>query len=62
MLHTLASRKVFSISRERHYSLSGEPVPGLCYPQSEELFLHIQMEFPVFQFVLIVPYPVAGHH
>ena len=50
------------LQRRRLHSLSGQPVPVLGHPQSKEVFSHVQMELPVFQFVPIAPCPVAGHH
>jgi len=46
----------------RLHNLSGQPVPGLGHPHSEETFPDVQMEPPVFQFVPIASCPVTGHH
>jgi len=50
------------LQRRRIHNLSGEPVPVLHHPQSEEVLPHVQMELPMLQFVPIAPCPVAGHH
>jgi len=50
------------LQRRRLHNLSGQPVPVLCHPQSEEVLPHVQLEFPVLQCVPIAPCPVAGHH
>jgi len=50
------------LQRRRLHNLSGQPVPGLCHPQREEVLPHVQMELPMLQFVPIAPCPVAGHH
>jgi len=50
------------LQRWRIHSLPGQPVPGLCHPQSEEVLPHVHTELPVLQFVLIAPCPVAGLH
>jgi len=50
------------LQRRRIHSLSGQPVPGLRHPQSEEVLPHVQTELPMLQFVPIAPCPVAGHH
>lgn len=44
------------------HNLSGLPVPELWHPQSKEVFLHVQVELRIFQFVHIAPCPVTGHH
>jgi len=49
------------LQRRRLHNLSGQPVPVLHHPQSEEVLPHVQMELPVLQFVAIAPYPVTGH-
>ena len=50
------------LQRRRIHNLPGQPVPGLCHPQSQEVLLHVQVEFPMFQFVPVAPCPVTGHH
>jgi len=50
------------LQRRRIRSLSGQPVPVLRQPQSEEVLPRVQMELPMLQFVPIAPCPVAGHH
>ena len=50
------------LQRRRLHNLPGQPVPGLCHPQREEVLAHVQTELPVPQFVPIAPCPVAGHH
>lgn len=50
-----------SLQRKRLHNLFVQPAPVLCHPQCKEVFPHIQMALPVFQFVPIAPYPVAGH-
>jgi len=50
------------LQRRRIHNTSGQPVPVLCHPQSNEVLPRVQMELPVLQFVPIVPCPVAGHH
>jgi len=50
------------LQRRRIRNLPGQPVPGLCHPQNEEVLPHIQMELPVLQFVPVASCPVAGHH
>ena len=49
------------LQRRRIHNLPGQPVPGLCHPQSEVL-PHVQLELPMVQFVPTAPCPVAGHH
>ena len=41
---------------------AGESTATLRHPQSTEIFLHVQMELPMFQLVPVAPFPVAGHH
>ena len=43
------------LQRRRLHNLPGQPVPGLCHPQREEVLPHIQMELPMLQFVPIAP-------
>jgi len=50
------------LQRRRLHNLLGQPVPGLCHPQREEVLPHVQTELPVLQFVPIAPCPVTGHH
>jgi len=50
------------IQRRRLHNLPGQPVPGLCHPQSEDILPHVQLELPLLQFVPVAPCPVAGHH
>jgi len=50
------------LQRRRLHNFSGQPVPVLHHPQSEEVLPHVQMELPMLQFVPIAPCPVAGHH
>jgi len=50
------------LQRRRIHSLSGQPVPVLRHPQSEEILPHIQTELPVLHFVPVASCPVAGHH
>ena len=53
----------FEYLQRRIHNPSGQPVPGFCHPQSEEVLPHVQMELPVLpKFVPIAPCPVAGHH
>ena len=50
------------LQRRRIHSPSGQPVPVLHHPQSEEILPRVQMELPMLQFVPVAPCPVAGHH
>ena len=50
------------LQRRRLHNPSGQPVPVLCHPQSEEVLPHVQTELPMLQFVPVAPCPVAGHH
>jgi len=50
------------LQRRRLHNLSGQPVPVLRHPQSEEVLPHVQTELPMLQFVPVAPCPVAGHH
>ena len=52
----------FEYLQRRLHNLSGQPVPVLHHPQSEEVLPHVQTELPMLQFVPIAPCPVAGHH
>ena len=45
------------LRRRRLHNLSGQPVPVLHHPQSEEVLPHVQLELPVLQFVPIAPCP-----
>ena len=47
------------LQRRRLHNLPGQPVPVLCHPQREEVLPHVQMEFPMLQFVLIAPCPAV---
>lgn len=62
-LHTKAFRWVWNTSRKEDSttSLGSFFFPVLCQPHSKETLPHVQMEPPVFQFVLTVPGPVARH-
>jgi len=46
----------------RLHNPSGQVVPVLCHPQSEEVLPHVQVELPMLQFVPVAPCPVAGYH
>jgi len=35
------------LQRRRLHNLSGQPGPGLCHPQREEVLPHVQMERPM---------------
>ena len=50
------------LQRRRLHNLSGQPVPVLHHPQSEEVLPPVQTELPMLQFVPVVPCPVTGHH
>ena len=50
------------LHRRRIHNLSGQPVPVLRHPQSEEVLPHVQTELPLLQFVPVAPCPVARHH
>jgi len=50
------------LQRRRFHNLSGQPVPVLHHPQSEEVLPHVQTDLPLLQFVPVAPCPVAGHH
>ena len=50
------------LQRRRLHSLPGQPVPGLCHPQKEEVLPHVQVELHMLQFVLVALCPVASHH
>jgi len=50
------------LQRRRLHSLPGQPEPGLCHPQREEVLPHLQLELPPLQFVPVAPCPVAGHY
>jgi len=45
------------IQRRRLQNLSGQPVPVLCHPQSEEVLCHVQMELLMLQFVSVASCP-----
>jgi len=44
------------------HNLSGQPIPLLIYPHSEEVFPNVKMGPPVFQCVPTTSCPVTGHH
>jgi len=48
--------------RRRLHNPSGQPIPLLLHPQSEEVLPHVQTELPMLQFVPVAPCPDAGHH
>ena len=48
--------------QRRLHNLPGQPGPGLCHPQREEVLPHLQLELPLLQFVPVAPCPVTGHH
>jgi len=48
------------LQRRRLHNSSGQPVPVLHHPQSEEDFPHVQTELPVLQFVPFAPCPFTG--
>jgi len=50
------------LQRRRIHSLSGQPVPVLCQPHSNEIPLCLGVELTVFQFLRIAPCSVAVHH
>ena len=50
------------LQRRRIHNLSGQPVPVLRHPQSEEVLPRVQVELPITQFVPVAPSPVPGHH
>jgi len=57
VFYSRLQRWVLNISREGDYTASlGSLVPVLHHSHSKE------MEITVFQFVPVVPYPVAEHH
>ena len=39
------------LQRRRLHNLPGQPVPGLCHPQREEVLPRVQLELPLLQFV-----------
>jgi len=43
------------LQRRRLHNLPGQPVPGLCHPQSEEVLPRVQRELPMLQFVPVAP-------
>jgi len=49
------------LQRRRLHNLPGQPLPGFCHPQWEEV-PHVQTEIPLLQFVPVAPCPVTGHH
>jgi len=40
------------LQRRRLHNLPGQPFPGLCHPQSEEVLTHVQTELPTLFSVL----------
>lgn len=60
-LHRRAPRWGLNVSRGRLHNLPGRPVPVLCQPQCEVVFLHVEMEIFELWFMAIVPCHVAGH-
>lgn len=52
---TEQSRRALNTGREGEPTTPPQPAPGLCHPQSQSVFPHIQLETPVFQFVPPVP-------
>ena len=48
--------------RGRLHNLPGQPGPGLCHPQREEVLPRVQLELPLLQFGPVAPCPVTGHH
>ena len=58
----LAQAGLEYLQRRGIHSLSGQPVPVLCFPQSKEVLPHVQMLLLMLQFVPVAPCPVAGHH
>ena len=50
------------LQRRKIDNLPGQPVPGLCHPQSKGVLPHVQTELPMLQFAPITPSPVSGHH
>ena len=50
------------LQRRRLHSLPGQPGPGLCHPQREEVLPHVQLKLPLLQFVPVAHCPVTGHH
>jgi len=50
------------LQRRRLHNASGQPVPVLCRPQSEEVLPRVHTELPVLQLVPIAPCPVTGHY
>jgi len=50
------------LQRRTLHNPSGQPVPVLHHPQSEEVLPHVQLELLMLHFVPVAPCPVAGHH
>lgn len=44
------------------HKLFGECMPVLCKLQSKEIFCDVQLEPPLFHFVLVMSIPSSGHH
>lgn len=51
--HTGKHPGMFSIFPEDDHNLSNQPVSVVCSAYSEEIFSHVHMEIPTFQFVPI---------
>ena len=50
------------LQRRRLQKPSGQPVPVLHHPQSEEVLPRVQVELRMLQLMPVAPCPVAGHH
>jgi len=50
------------LQRRRLHNLPGQPGPGLCHPQREDVLPRVHTELSMLQFVPVAPCPVAGHH
>ena len=50
------------LQRRRLHHLPGQPGPGLCHPQREEVLPRVQLELPLLQFVPVAPCPIAGQY
>jgi len=61
-LHSTVARGVGTSPEKETPQPSGQPGPGLCHPQREEVLPRVQLELPLPQFVPVAPCPVAGHH
>lgn len=47
------------LQRKRVHNLSGQPVPVSGNTHSKEILLHVQVEFPVDQFLCVTSCPIA---